>query len=81
MLIQGDIFLDVKRANVTFNSDLGLPPVVSVDIEAISDNETTMTLYFTSWDSAYYEAVYKDVNAWILQDSEECPASHIKLDK
>lgn len=71
MIVQGDLFQDLKSGNVTvaLHTAYGVDTHLTVDVSALDDKTTNIVVYnaFSTWNSAA-----KAVREWILYNSTEC---------
>lgn len=72
MVVQGDIYTDIKSGNVTIalHGGLGVDTYMTIDINALSDNQTRVTTYYAlgTWESSA-----KAVEEWVKEDQSEMP--------
>ena len=71
MVVQGDIYHDTKSGTVTaaLHGGFGIDTYQVIDVEAIDDENTRVTGYFSLGSVDRYGYAVK---AWVLEDSTEC---------
>ena len=71
MLVQGDLYVDIRSANVTvaLHGGLGVDTYMTIDVSALNDEKTSVVVFnaFSTWNSAAHA-----VREWVEDNSTEC---------